>query len=283
MTTKTHGSTMGDDHIPGTTTSSFLNLMVAVLAFWASVAGVFKPQIYSELLSSGAITNALIFGSTIQDLISIPASVLLFLVSIAFIKKRKTKTLILMQGLSAYFFYGYGLYAIQGQYTSLYFIYLAILGISIYSLIFGCTGLATKSDEANLPKSVRYSIGVFIAIILVVLVPAWIGRMMPDVINRAPGELYGVFILDLAIVFPALAMIAVQLFRGNKKSVLFAGVALVKTFTLCLSVALGEWLKPVFGFSQDIAMIVIFTLLTVISAVLSMLYFARVGLTKMDE
>lgn len=283
MTTSTQDGTMGDDHIRGTTTTSFLNLMVAVLAFWASIMGVFKPQIYRELLSSGAITKALIYGSTIQDIISIPAAILLFCVSIAFIKKRTMKRLILMQGLSAYFFYGYGLYAIQGQYTSMYFIYLTILGISIFSLIFGCTALATISKEAYLPKSVRYSIGVFIAIILVVLVPAWIGRMMPDVINRAPGELYGVFILDLAVVFPALAVIAFHLFRGNKNGYLFAGVALVKTFTLCLSVALGEWLKPVFGFSQDMAMIFVFTVLTGISAVLSMFYFAKLRLTKMDE
>lgn len=263
-----------------TTIVAILMLLISVLALFASTMGIFNQAVYNELLLTGTITKSLVFGSIVQDIISIPASVLLIILSITFIRKHDRKMLIIMLGLTAYFFYGYGLYTIQGQYTSIYLIYLAILGLSIYSLIFGTIGLVGNISHVYLPKSIRYSIGIFIAIILLVLIPAWIGRMTPDIISRVPGEIYGVFILDLSIVFPALAIIAFKVMRGDNKGYLLAGVALVKVFTLCLSVALGEWLKPIYGFPQDLTMILIFSILTIISAILGSLYFARINFTN---
>lgn len=167
------------------------------------------------MLLSGTITKFLVFGSIVQDIISIPASVLLIILSILFIMKHDIRMLIIMLGLTAYFFYAYGLYTIQGQYTSIYLIYLAIWGLSIYSLIFGIIGLVSNINCVNLTKPIRYSIGIFITIILLVLIPAWIGRMTPDIISRVSGEVYGVFILDPALVFPALAIIALGVMRGK--------------------------------------------------------------------
>ena len=263
-----------------TTIVAILMLLISALALFAAAMGIFDEAVYNELLITGAITKSLVYGSIVQDIISIPASVMLIIVSIAFVRKHERKMLIIMLGLTAYFFYGYGLYSIQGQYTSVYLIYLAILALSIYSLIFGTIGLLGNTNHVYLPKSIRYSIGIFIAIILLVLIPAWIGRMTPDIISRVPGEIYGVFILDLSIVFPALAIIAFKVMRGDNKGYLLAGVALVKVFTLCLSVALGEWLKPIYGFTQDLTMILIFSILTTISAILGISYFARINFTN---
>ena len=50
---------------------------------------------------------------------------------------------------------------------------------------------------------------------------------------------------------------------------------MIKTLTLCLSVALGEVLKPLYGFGQDVGMVIIFTLLTVVSGGLSVVLFSR--------
>lgn len=100
--------------------------------------------------------------------------------------------------------------------------------------------------------------------------------MTPDVIRRNPNEIYGVFVLDLAMVFPALGIIAHGLIRGNSSYYTLAGIALVKTFTLCLSVALGELIKPLYGFTQDFTMIIIFCVLTAVSAVLGILYYMKI-------
>jgi len=277
MTRSRKYNMIGNEYFRMTTIVAIFTLLISVLALMASTMGIFNQDIYNELLLTGAITKFLVFGSIVQDIISIPASVLLIILSIAFIRKHDRKMLIIILGLTAYFFYGYGLYTIQGQYTSIYFIYLAILGLSIYSIIFGIIGLVSNINHVYLPKSICYSIGIFIAIILLVLIPAWIGRMTPDIISRVPGDVYGVFILDLSVVFPALAIIALKVIKGNNKGYLLAGVALVKVFTLCLSVALGEWLKPVYGFPQDLAMILIFSFLTIISAILGVLYFAKIN------
>ena len=260
--------------------STVMMLILSVLAFIASIMGLLKQEIYNEVLLASTITKSLVFGSIVQDIISVPASLLLMILSIFFFRKRSYKIFIAMLGLTAYIFYGYALYSIQGQYTSIYLVYLTILGLSLYSLIFGIFGFSKEiNSKFLLPKSLRISIGIFLAIILLVLIPAWIGRMAPDILKRVPGEVYGVFVLDLCIVFPAFAIIVVKLFKENSFGNVLAGIALIKTFTLCISVALGELLKPINGFTQDISMIIIFIALTVISAILSVIYFTKLKIT----
>lgn len=154
--------------------STVMMLILSVLAFIASIMGLLKQEIYNEVLLAGTITKSLVFGSIVQDIISVPASLLLMILSIFFFRKRS----------------------------------------------------------------------------------------------------YKIFI-DLCIVFPAFAIIVVKLFKENSFGNVLAGIALIKTFTLCISVALGELLKPINGFTQDISMIIIFIALTVISAILSVIYFTK--------
>lgn len=255
-------------------------MLLSVLALFASVYGIFNEAVYHELLITGAITESLILGSIVQDMISIPASLFLIAASVIYIRKNDRKMLIIMLGLTAYIFYGYALYTIQGQYTSIYLVYLVILSLSVYSMIFGMIELLSDIEHIFLPKPVRYFIAVFTFLILLVLIPAWIGIMTPDIIRRSPGEIYGVFVLDLAIIFPALAIIAFKVLKGDGKGYLLSGVAIIKIFTLCLSVALGEWLKPIYGFPKDWSMILIFSVLTAVSAMIGVLYFARIDIKR---
>lgn len=264
------------DHFYTIKTVPIMMSFISILALFASLMGIFNQNLYSEVLLTNVITDSLVFGSIIQDIISIPVSVGLLIFSILFIRKPSKKMLIPMLGLTAYLLYGYGLYAIQGQYTSIYMIYLLILGLSLYSFIFGIIELVNNINTVHLPNSFRYSFCIFIAIILLVLFPGWVSRMIPDIASRVPGEVYGVFILDLAIVFPAMAIVAYKVMRRDNKGYLLAGIVMVKVFTLCLSVALGEWLKPLYGFPQDLTMIVIFSILTIISGILSVVYFTRI-------
>lgn len=262
--------------------SAALMLPVSLLAFAASGWGILDPGLYQDLLAPGTMTDALVYGSIIQDVISFPAAAVLLVSALLVFRTASRKALIIMLGLAAYFFYGYGLYAIQGQYTRLYLIYLAIVGLTIYGLIYGASGLIQEAPSAHLPRSLRNAVSLFIVLILAILMPAWIARILPDIARRIPGEVYGVFLLDLAVVFPALAIIVFMVMKGRPAGYVLAGPALVKTFTLCLSVALGEWLKPAYGFYPDPAMIVMFSVLTLISALLGILYFARIRLDSKE-
>lgn len=260
--------------------TAVMTLMVSLLALFASLVGVFDPRLYHQALLAGSMSKFLVHGSVVQDLASIlfgSALLLLSILNLRSLRKRRMpqpKPFIASLGLAAYFFYGYGLYVIQGGYTALYLVYMAIFGLSLYSLILGLTAF-DLGKPFRLPGWTRKAIAGFLLTILLVLVPVWLLRMAPDLARHVPGEVYGVFVLDLCVVFPALGIVAGKLLRKEAFGNVLAGVALVKTMTLCFSVALGEWLNldPRFGFRPQVDMIAIFTGLTVVSLVLSFGYF----------
>lgn len=255
--------------------TSILLMITSLLALFASLAGILSSGTYRELIPAKAITEYLILGSVVQDIITVPVSIALFTLSFAYIRRNDRRVLTAMAGLASYIFYGYALYSIQGQYTSLYLVYLMLFGASAYGLMFMVPKLIQGSRGTEVPKGLRRGIAGFLLLILVVLAPVWILRMQPDIAKRAPGELYGVFVLDLAVVFPAFGIIAFNLIRNNAAFDLLTGAALVKVFTLCLSVGLGEFIKPSFGFPQDTPMTAIFITLTAVSAILSVLIFRK--------
>ncbi len=254
-----------------------MTLVVSLLGLAAAFAGVWNENLYKEVYLAGTISEFLIAGSIAQDLVSIPLGLLLAVLSVAFLKRPGYKTFIAILGLTGYFFYGYGLYTMQGQYTAIYLVYLAIFGLSLYSLIWGITSFdADAVKNYFLPRSLRLATGVFLAAIVLVLTPIWFNLITADIEKRAPGDTYAVFILDLAVVFPALGIIAALLWQNNRFGNILAGVALFKAMTVCLSVAFGEWFNPYYsGHEPDLAGIAIFAGLTLVSLVFIVLYLLK--------
>lgn len=257
--------------------TAVMTLIISILAVYAATVGVLDKNIYNDLLQKGTISKTLLIGSVAQDIISIPLGLILAVLSIVFLKRRGYKSFIAILGLAWYFFYAYGLYVIQGGYTSIYLVYMVIFGLSIYSMIWGLLSFPHELvAKIRLSRALRLSVGVFIIIILFILVPGWLLRITPDIARHIPGETYGVFILDLCIVFPALGQITVMLFKNKPFGNILAGVALIKTLTLCLSWSFSEWFSPIYGgFDIHYDMAVISSALTVISFILLIPYMIK--------
>lgn len=155
--------------------TAVMTLILSFLALYASLEGVLDKNIYTDVFLAGSLAKNLIGGSIAQDIISIPAALTLAFLSVIFLNYPKDKTFIAILGLAGYFLYGYGLYTIQGQYTTLYLVYLAIFGLSLYSLIFGLLSFKQETvKHYHLPRALQKSISVFMIIILLVLVPLWL-------------------------------------------------------------------------------------------------------------
>jgi len=204
--------------------TAILTLIVSVLAIYASLKGVLDENLYRDVYLAGSLPKALIGGSIAQDIVTIPLALLMGILSIAFLKKSSLKSFITIIGLATYTFYAFGLYTIQGQYTSIYIIYLVIFSISIYSIVLGL--LSFRPEEVKqfaLPKKSLLATSIFLGMILFVLVPVWIIMMSSDIARHIPADTYGVFILDLTIVFPALAIILISLWRKYPFGLILAG------------------------------------------------------------
>lgn len=256
--------------------TAIMALFVSLLSLYAAIAGTVDKSIYEDVLETGLLPETGLLAPFSQDLISIPAGIILALLAIAFFKKNCHKIFIAILGLTSYFFYGYGFYVIQGLYTSLYLLYLAIFALATYAIIWGLVSF--KQDEVkrvDLNNGVRRAIAIFLSMIIIVLVPVWLIRISPDIQNHIPGKTFGVFVLDLGIIFPAFGIIIYKLFKKEAFAYILAGIALIKTFTLCLSVALGEIFMPRYGFEADTGMIAIFSMLTAFSLLLGILHMMK--------
>lgn len=254
-----------------------MTLLVSVLALYACLAGVLKKSIYEELLPLGKMTKMLVVGSTGQDIIFIPLAIILAVLSVIYLIRPGYKIFITIIGLTVNFFYGYGLYAMQGQYTSIYLIYLAIFSLSIYSIVFGLLcftpGFAVK---ISLPGALRKAICIFLFFIVFILGLIWVIRITPDIARHIPQDTYGVFVLDLGVVFPAIAIIATMLIQRKAFGNILAGVALVKVFAVCLSWGFTEWYARFEGIIVgNYEMLAIPSVLTLISLVFFVLYLLK--------
>jgi len=258
---------------------AYMAMAISLMSFFSAAAGVFNENIYNEVYLSGTITKRLVVGSVAQDCITLPLSVILLILAIRILKAPSENLIIALMGMAGYFFYGYGLYVIQGQYTSLYMIYMIIFALSIYTLIFGLTGFNHKwYGEKCFPKGFRTSVAAFILLILIVLGPLWVFLMLSDIATRFPGETYGVYILDLCIVFPALAVSMARFYKNSAYGTLLAGVGLVKALTVCGSVAFAEWYVAYANFRAfDGFMFGVFSFLTLASLLLLVKYFFYIG------
>lgn len=223
-------------------TSCLLMIAAGLLALAASLIGLVDASLYKAVVDAGNITEFLRIGSLAQDIITIPMSMLLLVLTAMFLQKRSIKVYITMLGLTGFLFYGYALYAMQAQYTSIYILYLAIFGLTIYALVYGLSSFdATLLHNVSLKNSTRIAIAIFLTSVVVVLTPVWLMMLLPTIASHKPADTYGVFVLDLAVVFPALGIVTVMLLRKKAYGNVFAGVVLFKAFTVCLSVAFGEW------------------------------------------
>lgn len=252
-------------------------LILSMLVIFSCLQGIFNESIYNDVLSTGSMTKFLLIGSRAQDIIFIPLALILALISIFFLMRPNYKLLISIIGLCGNFFYGYGLYSMQAQYTKIYLVYLVIFSLSIYSIVLGLLSFpAGFAAGTSLPKGLRWSISIFLYSIACMLGLVWVIRISADIARHIPQDTYGVFVLDLAIVFPAIAITATQLIRRKPFGNILAGVALMKAFTVCLSWGFGEWYGRICGVIQGSSdLLVLSTALTISGFIFFVLYILK--------
>lgn len=264
--------------------ATVLAMLVSILSIVCTYKGIFDPQIYGELFAAGKISENLFFGSIGQDIINLPVSILLFALCVIFLLKPMPKVLIAIIGIVWCEFYSFGLYTIQGQYTDLYPLYLTIFSISIYSMIMGIVSFNRYTEDGViLSKLVRLSTIGFLLIIPILMIPIWILRLAPNIAIHTASEVYGVFVLDLGIVFPAIIIIIVMLIKNIKYGKVLAGVALMKVCMLCLSWGFAELYVPLnTGTKIAAEMLVIASFFTLVSGILLIPYFKHLKIVAQE-
>ena len=148
-------------------------------------------------------------------------------------------------GVLVYLVYTYAIYAFHVRFNSLFLVYVALLGFSLYALI---GGLATMDFERMKGNHTREraakTAGTFLLVVSILFYVVWLSEVIPALLSEdAPQSVAdngtptsGVHVLDMAWILPALAMTGFWLRRKRAVSYALAGALL--TFLLLLALAI---------------------------------------------
>jgi hypothetical protein len=154
-------------------------------------------------------------------------------------------------GALAYLTYNAALLVYATPFNELFLAYVALMGLSVWSLV---SALLDPQPLLVLHGLPARGIAAFIFTVVVLNALAWLRFVVPDLGEDPPGFLAGtglttnpIYVQDLAIWLPALAIVAVLLFRRRPSGIFLAGAGLIFWVIEAIGVAVDQW----FGHRAD--------------------------------
>lgn len=221
---------------------------------WALAACVVGASLFGLLAQTPyrSLPEATVVSARAQDACSIVVAALLVLL----VRRPVVSTAahLTRLGLLAYLLYSYLIYVTGVPMNRVFLVYVVIVCLSGAGLVSGLRGLLdvppVSSAGMRLTRTTGWVLVVtavlFASLWLSVLVPFALGGDRPDP-EGVGGTPYPVFVLDLAIVLPAIAAVGVLLLRRRQVAPSLAAVALLKILTLFTAL----WAGPVVAAVTD--------------------------------
>ncbi len=255
--------------------NKILWLNTAAISLIVALIGIVNTGIYDSVVSSKIMPGVLS-----QDIFTVILSAVVLLVGIS-IKEDDTKKQVLMVGIMGYLFYGYGIYSIEQIYTVLYLFYLAVFGISAYSIVYFVYSLKwSRIEDVTTPGSIRLISLLFLIITPLIFIPLWISQLVPLMASGEKLEfLYSIYILDLSFIMPAFLIIATKLYKKDDLGYLLTPSIFIVGLMVLAPLSFGELLRPlIYGQSMDMAMFGLFLVFSLIYLGLTILNLSKMEL-----
>lgn len=155
-------------------------------------------------------------------------------------------------GALGYLTYNATLLVYATPFNQLFLAYVALLGLSLWSLVSALMDpRPLLAPDSRLPTR---GIAAFILTVVALNALAWLRFVVPDLDADPPGFLDGtglttnpIYVQDLAVWLPALAIVAVLLWQRRPSGVFLAGAGLVFWELEAIGVAIDQW----FGHRAD--------------------------------
>jgi hypothetical protein len=202
----------------------FFSIAIALLVSAASLLGIFNPITYSQETANWK-TQAI--GQDIGNLLAVPV----LLISTYLLTKRKsTKAFFIWIGTLLYLIYAYLVYSFSVHFNYLFLVYVAVLGISFYTLIGGLLGQnlselikAINNKKMKAASIVLIAIGTLFGFLwLSDIFSALLSGQLPKSIVTAGLWVNPIHIIDLAFVLPGMILTGLFLWRKKKLGYIFA-------------------------------------------------------------
>lgn len=271
-----------------------MNKSAARASIWlwltAPIAILITVATVSELLIGGLFhgdTIYLVAQARGQDVITLAIALPALVVGALLAARNSERGRLIWLGALVYLVYTYAIYAFHVRFNSLFLVYVALLGCSLYALIGGLATTDFGAVKARLSKGRSVTaVSVFLGLVAVLFYFAWLGEVVPALVsgdvprsvvdNGTPTS--GVHVLDMAWILPAMVLTSVWLRRGRALGYALAGVLLA--FLSLLAAAIMAMMVAMWVYGQPVAlgMAAVFGIVSAIS--LGMLVWYLKGLGK---
>ena len=259
-------------------TSLWLSVFVACLVLIASSAGLFLKSTYARETVSYATQSV---GQDIENIIAAAA----LLITAYFVSKGLVKAFLAWMGILLALIYSYVIYAFAVHFNSLFLVYVAIVGLSFYTLAGSLIRLHLDSLQPYfVANSKARLVSVFLLLVAVLFYLQWLGEDIPALLaGKIPQSVMEaglltnpVHVLDLGLYLPAMIITSILLWRRKPLGYVMAIPLLV------FSVLTGIGILAIFlvmssrGMATSVVVELFFAAIVVVSLVLSVLYLREV-------
>ena len=221
---------------------------------WVLAACVVASSLFGLLAQAPyrSLPEATVVSARAQDACSIVVAVLL----VALVRRPVLSTAahLARLGLLAYLLYSYLIYVTGVPMNRVFLVYVVIVCLSGAGLLAGLHGLLDDPPPSTAGPRLTRSTGWVLLVTAVIFAGLWLSVLLPFAFGGdrpdpegVGGLPYPVFVLDLSIVLPAIAVVGVLLLRGRAVAAPLAAVAMLKILTLFTAL----WAGPVLALVTD--------------------------------
>lgn len=220
-------------------TAFILSSLIAVLATVASAGGLFLDDLYRDNL---LVTSAWQGNDLVTLIIGVPT----LITALLFSRRGSQRALLVWMGMLDYMLYNYAFYLFGAAFNRFFLIYVALLGLSIFALIFGLAnldvdGIGHQFRERTPVRWISSYLLLVAAGLSVIYVSQSLGFVftgqLPAIVTRTGHPTSIVFALDLTLLVPFLVLGAIWLLQRKPWGYVLAGISTVKgpVYTLALT------------------------------------------------
>lgn len=208
-----------------------------------------------------------------QDLVTLAVGIPLLVLAAVQFRKERLRGQLLLAGILGYFVYTYASYAFLIAFNPLFLAYVALLGLSTFALVLTLQSVDVRDLVGRFSDAVpRRTIAIALAIMGVLLLVMWLGRIVPAMVSDSPPEgieSYSTLViqaLDLAFVVPLAFLAAVLLWRRRAWGYLLSSIVLIKVAALALAVTAMALAQVFAGVSVTLGDVALFPILALVFA-----------------
>ncbi|HEX5913422.1 MAG TPA: hypothetical protein VFY54_09875 [Rubrobacter sp.] len=201
---------------------------IAFLVTIAAGVGFFIDGVYRD----APVNAAQAVG---QDLITLLVALPVLVVSAILALRGSMRAHLVWLGALGYLVYTYASFALAIEFNSLFLVYVALLGLSLYTLIGGLATTEFAGMKAHFSRGTPVkAVGIFLAVVAVLFyfmwlsedIPALLAGEVPQGVIEAEAPTDVVHVLDMALLLPANVLTAIWLWRRRALGYVLAGTLL---------------------------------------------------------